>query len=82
MKKKNLVLDDAAKAAEDAKNAAAVLELTLTTRPIGGVGWVEMCGLPAHALEQNVKKLRGQYDVAISTVDEKPAHTRPEPWPP
>lgn len=56
---------------EDAKNAAAVLELTLTTRPIGGVGRVEMCGLPAHALEQNVEKLRGQYDVAVSTVDEK-----------
>ena len=56
---------------EDAKNAAAVLELTLTTRPIGSVGRVEMCGLPAHALEQNVEKLRGQYDVAISTVDEK-----------
>ncbi|MDE7219648.1 MAG: N-6 DNA methylase, partial [Oscillospiraceae bacterium] len=56
---------------EDAKNAADVLGLTLTTRPIGGVGRVEMCGLPAHALEQNVEKLRGQYDVAISTVDEK-----------
>ena len=56
---------------EDAKNAAAVLELTLTTRPIGGVGRVEMCGLPAHALEQNVEKLRGQYGVAIAAVDEK-----------
>ena len=56
---------------EDAKNAAAVLGLTLTTRPIGGVGRVEMCGFPIHALEQNVEKLRGQYDVAVSTVDEK-----------
>ena len=56
---------------EDAKNAAAVLGLELTTRPIGGVGRVEMCGLPAHALEQNVERLRGQYDVAVSTFDEK-----------
>ena len=56
---------------EDAKNAAAVLDLTLTTRPIGGVGRVEMCGFPVHALEQNVEKLRGQYNVALSIVDGK-----------
>ena len=56
---------------EDAKTAAAVLGLTLTNRPVGGVGRVEMCGFPIHALEQNVEKLRGQYDVAVSAVDTK-----------
>ena len=52
MKKKNLVLDDAAKAAEDAKNAAAVLELTLTTR----TGLEEACDEEGREL---VKKLAG-----------------------
>ena len=54
---------------EDAKNAAAVLGLTLTTRAIPNVGRVEMCGFPTHALEQDAEKLRGQYDVVISAVD-------------
>ncbi len=54
---------------EDAKSAASLLGLTLTTRPIAGAGRVEMCGIPAHALEQDVEKLRGQYDVTISAVD-------------
>ena len=56
---------------EDAKNAAAVLGLTLTTRPIGGADRVEMCGIPLHALQQSVESLRGQYTVAISFVDAK-----------
>ena len=61
---------------EDAKTAA-VLDLTLTTRPVGDVGRVEMCGVPIHALEQSVETLRDQYDVAVSAVDTKsvPAST-------
>ena len=37
---------------EDAKTAAAELNLNLTTRAIPGAGRVEMCGFPAHTLEQ------------------------------
>ena len=54
---------------EDAKTAAAMLDLNLNTRPIAGVGRVERCGVPAHALEQYVEKLRDKYDVTISPVD-------------
>ena len=53
---------------EDAKTAAAELGLTLTTRPIGGAERVEMCGIPAHRLEQTVEKLRG-HNIAFSAVD-------------
>ena len=35
---------------EDAKEAAAELELHLTTRPVPGAGRIEMCGIPAHQL--------------------------------
>ncbi len=43
---------------EDAKQAAALLELNLTTRELPGTGRVEMCGIPAHSLERYVEKLR------------------------
>lgn len=56
---------------EDAKKAAALLDLTLTTRPIAGAGCVEMCGIPAHSLERYLEKLCGQYDVTVSAVDAK-----------
>lgn len=45
---------------EDAKQAAALLELNLTTRELPGTGRVEMCGIPAHSLERYVEKLRDQ----------------------
>ncbi len=51
---------------EDAKTAAELLGLHLTTRPVSGAGRVEMCGIPAHALEQYVEKLRDKYDVTIA----------------
>jgi len=50
---------------EDAKKAAALLDLALTTRPIGGKERIEVCGLPAHSLEQYLEKLRGQYEVTV-----------------
>ena len=43
---------------EDAKQAAELLTLNLTTRAIPGAGRVEMCGVPAHNLEMYVEKLR------------------------
>ena len=55
---------------EDAKTAAAELDLNLTTRAIPGGGRVEMCGFPANRLEQVVEQLRDRHDVTISAVPE------------
>ena len=51
---------------EDAKQAAELLALNLTTRAIPGAGRVEMCGVPSHNLEIYVEKLRDKYDVTIA----------------
>lgn len=51
---------------EDAKQAAELLALNLTTRAIPGAGRVEMCGVPAHNLEMYVERLRDKYDVTIA----------------
>ena len=51
---------------EDAKQAAELLDLNLTTREIPGAGRVEMCGVPAHNLEMYVERLRDKYDVTIA----------------
>ncbi len=53
---------------KDAKTAADLLGLTLTTRPVGGVGRVELCGFPAHMLNQNVEKLRQNRGVTIASA--------------
>ena len=51
---------------EDAKQAAELLNMNLTTRNIPGAGRVEMCGIPAHNLEMYVERLRDKYDVTIA----------------
>jgi len=51
---------------EDAKTAAKLLDLNLTTHPVAGAGRVEMCGIPAHNLEQSVEKLRATHGVTVS----------------
>ena len=51
---------------EDAKQAAELLDLNLTTRAIPGAGRVAMCGVPAHNLEHYVEELRDKYDVTIA----------------
>ena len=56
---------------EDAKQAAALLELNLTTRELPGTGRVEMCGIPAHSLERYVEKLRDKHDVTIAATKGK-----------
>ena len=61
---------------EDAKAAAPLLGLTLTTRPVPGAGRVEMCGIPSHRLEQYAERLREKYDVTISAVPEGDAERR------
>ena len=55
---------------EDARQAALLLDMNLTTRNIPDVGRVEMCGVPADRLEEYVESLRGKYDVTISTKGE------------
>ena len=54
---------------EDAKQAAVMLDLTLTARNIPGAGSIEMCGIPAKDLERYVEKLRTKYPVTISAQD-------------
>ena len=53
---------------EDAKQAAELLDLNLTTRAIPGAGRVAMCGVPAHNLENYVEELRDKYDVTIAAA--------------
>ena len=55
---------------EDAKEAAAELNINLTTRAIPSGGRVEMCVFPANQLEQIVEQLRDKHDVTISAVPE------------
>ena len=51
---------------EDARQAAELLNMNLTTRNIPGADRVEMCGVPSHNLEMYVEKLRDKYDVTIA----------------
>ncbi|MCI5485255.1 MAG: hypothetical protein MR426_09390, partial [Clostridiales bacterium] len=59
---------------EDAKQAAPVLDLHLGSRPIPTGGRVDMCGIPAHQLEENLEKLRLQHPVTVSAVSEDGSH--------
>ena len=54
---------------EDAKTAAELLDLNLTSRAIAGAGRVDMCGVPSHRLEQFVEKLRETHGVTISELN-------------
>ena len=55
---------------EDAKQAAELLDMNLTTRNIPGAGRVAMCGVPAHSLERYIEELRDKYDVTIAAAQE------------
>ena len=55
---------------EDARTAAAELNLNLFSRSIPGGGRVEMCGFPATQLEQTVERLRDKHDVTVSAQQE------------
>ncbi len=52
----------------DARAAASLLDLELTTRTLPDVGRVAMCGFPADALNGNIEKLRKKYGVTVSKV--------------
>ena len=53
---------------EDAKLAAGLLNLTLTTRSVGKNERVEMCGFPASKLLENSTRLRERYDIVVSGI--------------
>ena len=55
---------------EDARQAASLLDLNLTTRNIPDVGRVTMCGIPARSLEQYVETLIDKYDVTVAAAQE------------
>ena len=62
---------------EDAKVAAAELELTLTGRDCGEAERAPMCGVPYHAVEGYIGKLVGKgYKVAICEQLEDPASAK------
>ena len=61
---------------EDARTAAAELDLNLFTRSIPGEGRVEMCGFPVNQLEQTVERLRDKRDVTVSAQQEGSAQRR------
>ena len=61
---------------EDARTAAAELNLNLFSRSIPGGGRVEMCGFPTNQLEQIVEQLRDKHDVTISAVQNGSAQRR------
>ena len=52
----------------DARAAASLLDLELTTRTLPDVGRVAMCGFPTNALNGNIEKLRKKYGVTVSKV--------------
>jgi len=54
---------------EDAKTAAEILGLKLTTRAIQGAGRVDMCGVPAFNLDEVVEKLRATHSVTVGEFD-------------
>ena len=54
---------------EDAKTASELLDLNLTTRAVPGAGRVEMCGIPAHILEQSVEKIRETHGVTVARLN-------------
>ena len=54
---------------EDAKAAAELLDVKLTTRAIPGAGRVDMCGIPAFNVEQATEKLRAEHSVTVGEFD-------------
>ncbi len=55
---------------QDAKVVAEALDLTLTSRPIGGDKRAPLVGIPRHALETYLNMLTDRgYDVAVSSLE-------------
>ena len=56
---------------DSAEKASNVLDLTLTGRICGSIGRLPMCGVPYHAIDLYVDKLRNKYDVALMRSDKE-----------
>lgn len=56
---------------ESAEKASNVLNLTLTSKNCGSCGRIAMCGVPVHAIDIYVDKLRNKYDVALMHSDKE-----------
>ena len=54
---------------EDAKAAAELLDLKLTTRAIPGAGRIDLCGVPAFNVEEVTEKLRAEHSVTVGEFD-------------
>ena len=54
---------------EDAKIAAEVLDVKLTSRAIQGAGRVDLCGIPAFNVEEATEKLRAEHSVTVGEFD-------------
>lgn len=54
---------------EDAEVAAEILDLHLASRDFPGVGRVAVSGIPVHALEEHIERLRKECDVTIAAID-------------
>ena len=54
---------------EDAKAAAELLDVKLTTRAIPGAGRVDLCGIPAFNVEEVTEKLRAEHSVTVGEFD-------------
>ena len=54
---------------EDAKIAAEVLDVKLTTRAIPGAGRVDLCGIPTFNVEQATEKLCAEHSVTVGEFD-------------
>ncbi len=62
---------------DDAKHAAACLDIALTKRGEDGGEPVPMCGVPVHAAEAYLARLiKGGFNVAIAEQTESPAEAR------
>ncbi len=53
---------------EDARTAAEMLDLAITTRPVAGIGCLILCGVPSHRLDDYVELLRDKYDVTVAAL--------------
>lgn len=56
---------------KSAELASNVLNLTLTGKICGSIGRLPMCGIPYHAIDVYVDKLRNKYDVALMHSDKE-----------
>ncbi len=62
---------------DDAKTAAKILEIALTSREAGAQGRIPMCGVPHHAAEAYLDKLiRSGYRVALCEQLEDPKEAK------